>query len=128
MPGNKVIRVKQSILKLHKKQWTESVNNNSDVLKKPLRESFDLYFVLCLNSASSLELCLFQYFCLTLSKFLRINDAISSVFVFILLFYCVFFSAFVFLYYLLFPAFALFYYMSLVRQLIFPVLVISLCI
>lgn len=83
------------------------------------------HFVLCLNWASFLELCLFQYFCLTLSKFLRLSDTISSVFVFIFLFCCILFPVFVFLDYLLFPVFALFYYLSLVRKLIFPVLAIS---
>lgn len=86
------------------------------------------YFMLWLNLASSLELCSFQCFCLTLSNFLRINDTISSVFVFILLFYCVFFPVFVFLYDLPFPAFAFFYCLLLVRQLIFLGLVISFCI
>lgn len=50
------------------------------------------YFVLCLNLASSLELCLFQYFSLTLSKFLRINDTISSVFFFSFSYFIVFSS------------------------------------
>lgn len=83
------------------------------------------YFVLCLNWASSLELCLFQYFCLTLSKFLRLSDTISSVFVLVFLFCCILFPIFGFLDYLPFPAFALFYCLSIVRTLIFPVLVIS---
>lgn len=63
---------------------------NLMLLIKPLSESFDLLFCTVPNLASSLKLCSFQCFCLTLSRILRINDAISSIFVFILLFYCVF--------------------------------------